>query len=313
MARFRQLLLGCALIACACDESAAPATGVLAHGDDVLGGEVVATVDGVAVRRADVAELVAGSDLSPTEALRRLEDEVLLAREAERRGYGERGEVRRVSDRLAVQVLLADIERELGPEAMPPSEVRAAFDRSNDPTREEARRGHHVVIRVPPEIPRGGEVDEAARQHAVAALTEMAYADRPEGFAGWDARTSVDAAGTTLDVFADRLPLLPFGAERQLGRVFRDAYFAGEGVGPLDAPVRTDAGWHAVVVDEIRPALQGFAAWEAEIRRQGAGQARLSRLASTVEGLREELGVEESPSGVERALRIELEGPRDGS
>jgi hypothetical protein len=92
-------------------------------------GAVVAHVDGAAIGLDEVRELCARTGLTPRDALARLEDERLLAREAAARGYQHTASVSEEARRALVQALLAqEVEAGHGPADIALSEVRARFD-----------------------------------------------------------------------------------------------------------------------------------------------------------------------------------------
>jgi hypothetical protein len=71
-----------------------------------VGGDVVSTVNGRPIRVEDVRRVVTRTDLGPRQAVRRLQEQMLLSAEARRRGYRNRRAVQRARDRAAVQALL---------------------------------------------------------------------------------------------------------------------------------------------------------------------------------------------------------------
>jgi hypothetical protein len=92
-------------------------------------GEVVARVDGSSVGLDEVRELCERMGLTPREALSRLVDERLLAKEALRRGYQRTTLSPEETKRMLVQALLArEIEARHAPESLTQAELRARFD-----------------------------------------------------------------------------------------------------------------------------------------------------------------------------------------
>src|SRR5688500_17297584 len=73
------------------------------QGDARLGGQVISTVDGVAITVGDVGRLAEAERITPREALRRLQDDLILAAEAERRGLGDDRRVEQDARRAEVQ------------------------------------------------------------------------------------------------------------------------------------------------------------------------------------------------------------------
>jgi hypothetical protein len=98
-----------------------------------VGGEVVATVDGVPITLDDVRREAEETGASPPAALRALVDRELLAGEAARLGYGDRRAVRRDVERALVQTLLAGtVEREITDASLDEAAVRAHHERARD-------------------------------------------------------------------------------------------------------------------------------------------------------------------------------------
>jgi hypothetical protein len=115
-----------------CGEEVPKATPTAAPEASEVGGRVVSTVDGQPITVEDVERVARSAELSPAEALRRLQRYHLLAGEAERRGFGANAAVRQASRKAAVQELLAmEVEA-------PPSlddedaQVRERFGRLTD-------------------------------------------------------------------------------------------------------------------------------------------------------------------------------------
>lgn len=105
----------------------------LTAGTAKVGGEVVSTVDGEPIRVRDVERVVRETGLAPEVALRRLQRGLLLAREARRRGYGDRYAVRLAVRKAEVQALLARaVEDAVPPSSISDEEVRRAFDEHRD-------------------------------------------------------------------------------------------------------------------------------------------------------------------------------------
>lgn len=100
------------------------------QGEDRVGGDVIATVDGVAIVASEVRRVTGELGATPLETLRLLEDEELLAAAAERRGFDERADVRRVERRAAVQRVLVELEQTQS-EEVTEEELESEFRRAN--------------------------------------------------------------------------------------------------------------------------------------------------------------------------------------
>ncbi len=316
--------IGC-LVGCG-DPPAPPPQTELAVGTDRVGGDILSTVDGVGIAREDVIALMQSGGFTAREALTRLQEEVLLSREAERRGYhlGARGQ--RLLDRALVQTLLAELETTHAAEDVGVAQARQIFDSQDRAmASEEARRSRHVLVRVPTDVAPGSSEDADARALAVEILTELASAEPGDAsvYERWAATERARSGADTWTVFADELPLLPRSAEGQLGTAFRDALFGvgsgplverndGQGLGPgglgvLPEPVRTEAGWHVILVDEIVPARRTFEEWQDEIRRQVADRNRVTELHQLIESLRTQVAVERNERAESIALHATFE------
>ena len=73
--------------ACGNGGSGGAVSGKHSQGHAEVGGQVISTVHGFPITVADVQGLVDASDLTPPEALRRLQEERLLIAAAEERGF----------------------------------------------------------------------------------------------------------------------------------------------------------------------------------------------------------------------------------
>lgn len=92
-------------------------------------GAVVAKVNGTEIGVDDVRELANATGLSPREALRRLEEDALLAERASAGGYQQTALLERETKRALVRALLAEaVEREVGPETITQQALQERFD-----------------------------------------------------------------------------------------------------------------------------------------------------------------------------------------
>ena len=81
-------LLGIAwLVGCGDDDGPAAPQTELPAGTDRVGGDILSTVDGVGIARDEVVALMQSGGFTAREARDRLQEEVLLSREAERCCY----------------------------------------------------------------------------------------------------------------------------------------------------------------------------------------------------------------------------------
>lgn len=238
-----------ALVA-ACEGAAPAATeaGPRARGSARVGGDVVATVDGHPITLDEVAAAAREAGVAPELALSRLEDEAILAAAAERAGFAGDPEVRRATRRAAVQALLARaVEAQITAAGFDPAELEAALDASPARfDRPERRRSTHALAVVAPGAP--AAVAAAAEAWIRALHAELVAAPDPAGALA--ARRP--EVGLPFEVAYEDEPAM--AREDAADQAYLDAIFAAAGPGLLADPVRTELGWHAVVVTEVVPA-----------------------------------------------------------
>lgn len=236
------LLLG-ASASCG-SEAEGPSHTPRARGSAVVGGEVLSTVDGYPITRAEVEHAARAANVTPSTALARLEDEAVLALAAERAGAGEDPRIAHAQRQAMVQALLArtvEVERV----EIDPAEVEAAYEAN--PARfsaPEQRRSAHVVARVEP-----GADDSAQQAWIAEVLAEL--------------QAAPDPLAATLAI--DRRPLheLPFevmvqevagmARDAPADPAYLEALFAMSAPGVVPTPVRTEMGWHVIVLTRIEP------------------------------------------------------------
>lgn len=267
------------------------------RGTDRLGGEVVATVDGRAITRREVAELARQLGAPAQEALARLEAELLLAAEARRNGIDEADDLR--VRQAAVQALLAGIEAEVTPASIPDEVVRRLYAEAGEElNRPEQRRASHVLV--------GITDDEAtAAPERLGAARALALTIRAELAAGTTSLETLRAQGArdgfTLTV--EELP--PYARTGDLEPTFLDALFAMPAPDIAPEPVRTSYGWHVIVLEEIVPALTHTVESAApELRATEAQRRRFERLQELLVELESRFGVERDERAIQRAMEL---------
>lgn len=278
--RARQLLLLALLPWCACGEGRSwlgwgRAEREHTQGHATLGGEVVSTVDGVAITVAEVQALMNASGLSARAALTRLQDERLLTGEAARRGYGDAREVVRVARQARVQALLAnDVERITVAQA----EIAAAYERQSARFHvPELRASVHVLAALPATA--SAQADAAARALAVEATVAFTASS------DWDA-TAKTFAGRTSEHFKVVVQRLPETARGGFVEPFDLALFAAIEPGAVREPVKTQYGWHAIYVTRIvSPKDVTLQQATPELRAELTADKREKQLASVLSGL----------------------------
>lgn len=256
-------------------------------------GEVVATVDGEPILLSDVEDVARRAELTPLEALRRIEDEALLHQAAVRAGVTADAEDERTVRRAMVQAYLAaEIEARITPESL--DGERVAERRARDAalfSQPERRASTHVLARRRPASarpapggaapePEGGDdaedVTEAAMARFAARVTEELRAEGDPLAAAARYRDE-NAEGRTFDIVVETLP--PARRTGDLDDAFAGALFALPAPGAVSDPVTTTFGVHVVVLTEIVPP------WSAPdpevdriVRRQLAVEARAEAL-----------------------------------
>ncbi len=253
-----------------------------------LGGDILATADGVGIHRDSITRLAEEHSLDPEEALHRLEDEALLHAEAERRGLAiPNFEVRQAAVQFWLQRFaqtpvtteITDAERE---------SARAQL------TRVERRRVSHLLIPNEGFTPvRQGEL--ASRLHRAVlggATLEEARGALPEQEA---ARVRFEA-------------LPPFSRGEQIEAPFLNAVFAATSVGPIEERVETSYGQHVIFLQEIiearNPSAEDVETALLE-RARAAEHHRLLQL--RLSELSAETGVELREEAITEALARDLE------
>ena len=210
---------------------------------------VLATAVGTTITVGEVVALAREAELTPRGALDRLIGEALLAKEAERRGYGARPEVAAAAQRAAVRAwLTAEVERAVPESSVTEQEVATTYQAQRARfSRPEARTAVHVLL---PLAPDADEARVAAAHRLTARVVAELQAVGPEAVL---ARYSADPLGVSgaFHVTAERVPELVRGGA--FDPAFLEAVFALSAPGVVPAPVRTQFGWHAIALTEIRP------------------------------------------------------------
>ncbi|MGE0787082.1 MAG: peptidyl-prolyl cis-trans isomerase [Sandaracinaceae bacterium] len=245
--RVRALSLALGLATLGCGSEAPPdAAPPLARGDAVVGGDVVATVDGVPIRLADVEAAARLGEVSPTVALRRLEDEILLARAAARAGFDD-AEARRAERRAAVQALLErDVEARIPPSAIDEAELEAAYAAAPSRfSRPEQRRSMHVWAHVPEGAP--SAIDAQAHEWIESVRARLAASPDPAGTAfAFDEHAALPFEWSVEEEE-------PLAAGDGAEGAYAQAVLAMEAPGVAPEVVRSPLGWHAIVLTRIEP------------------------------------------------------------
>jgi hypothetical protein len=233
------------------------------------------------------------------DALRRLEDEALLAREAERRGFAAHPVVREASRQAAVQALLAaEVERVEISEA----EIAAAYAKQKDRfDRAEQRGSFHVLVKP------GSRPEPAieAKARAIAARVVGELQDAMAG--GVQGREAIaeryhhrEVEG--LQLVAETVP--PYRVGGGLDKRYEQALFAIGVTGEVHPePVRSMFGWHAVALTEVVPPERTSLEEAApRLREELAAEARQAAFDALLRRLEAATPVAWRQEAVERAL-----------
>lgn len=264
-----------------CDGSGPVQMGDAQRGSAVVGGSVVSTVDGHPIELSEVEQIVSTSDLSPREALQRLQAERLLMAEADRRGYEGR-EVLEVATRALVQALLESEAQEV---VVTEAEIQAAYERDTRFRAPEQRTSAHILIKLPPDATPADEAD--ALGLAKAAIAEL-LVEPKEGFVLARYRK---LRHPRLTIKGERLPAV--AREGRFVREFEDAVFSLPEAGVVPEPVRTSFGFHAIKVIEIAPAVDiDLVGATKVLKEELLTEKRKQRVDDLLQAFRKRYGVE---------------------
>jgi len=311
----RPLALAIALCACSgpasdagdADRSALagdrPEASASAPGEPAVSGPVISTVDGAPITVDEVERVARETGLAPREALRRLQEERVLAARATAAGHADDREIVDASRRAAVRALLAErVEGEVGPDDVAAEAIAARYEAA--PARfasPERRRATHVLARLDPDAP--PEADAAAQRFARAAIERLTGAADPVAEAHALQR---ETTGRSFAVLAEDLP--PASRADAIAPEFLGALFAQREPGVVAQPVRTRFGWHAIVLLEILPAWEApREEAEAAIRDELLAELRARRLDELIRELAARTPVTRDEAAIDRLAGADLE------
>lgn len=241
-----------------------------------LAAGVVARVGATSISGADVERERSEKGGASREALDRLIAARLLAAEAERRGYGRRADVADATERVSVQVLLARrVEDEVPERSVTDADVAAAYEAAGARFRVPEQRGSlHVLVQIPRDAPEARS--NAARALCERARLELAAAtDLDAVLARWSAMH-----GGPFEIRAEHVPATaPDGG---LVAEYLTALFAIDRTHlpqVASAPVRTQFGWHAMVLTDVVPGrVTPLASVAVQLRTEVVTRRRRARL-----------------------------------
>lgn len=205
----------------------------------------VAVVDGAPILLDQVATTASELQIPPREALERLIGEQLLIGEAERRGIGDAPEVSQIARQAAVQAVLEKLVESV---VIGDQEVTEAYQRQRERFEvPEKRASLHVLFALNRKVEK--DRDEAAMRHAQGALRELLEAPEPRAI--WERYRQLGNVDE-FPIKAEEIP--PASRSDNFAPEYLDGLFSLSEAAVVPNAVRTDFGWHAIVVTEIVPA-----------------------------------------------------------
>jgi hypothetical protein len=267
-----------------CAPASAPAGEAEGSAARAEAARAVAIVDGAAIAADEVRRLAERDGLKPGEASRELVKRRLLIDEAERRGLGALSAVEKAERRALAQLVLRDLEREVGPDAVTEDVLRATYEAEREALAEPERR-LVAWVRVEPQI--GERLGDDGPALAEALLERMASED----------------LGALLRDFGEAPPAhekYRYSVEEGLVvtpdpsgvSALRAAFFAAPSPGPLEAPIVTQRGAYAAfIIGVFPPRTPSLPQAEARLRVLALERLRAEALGLLIDGLRAEHAV----------------------
>ena len=209
-------------------------------------------------------------------ALRRLLNEAALEHVAASRGYADSRVVRRGLDRASVHVFLRTaIESAVIEDDISTDDVEKYYvEHQHRFNHAERRASAHLLARVEPGA--SAHEWESQRRYVARLLPRLQQASEPVQELFALARGQADK-----DVVAEVVSPLP--ADSEQARPYANALFEATGPGIIPHPIRTEHGWHAIVVTHIEGAkAKSLEEATEEIRSQLVSDRRSRELAGHV-------------------------------
>ena len=284
----------------ACEQPAAESGPAAKQAEHSASGVIVARVNGEPITLAEVEELAQATELTPAEALARLEEERVLAAYAQEKGYAQDAQAARELKKARVRAILkVAVEQGTAPEDVTQAEVAARFEKVKQrDERPELRGVTHVLFKT--DLPSN---ESKARAEAEALLREVSAKGSIE-----EQRALLDAVPAKGDYHG--LPVVREAIEARkdaLEAPFADAAFALGEPGLVSRVARTTYGFHVILVRDITPPFRlVLAEHEAAIRTQISIEKRQAALAKLVE----ELKLKDAPQLDEEFVRRVLADDR---
>lgn len=274
-----------------------PATAVPSTAAGLPAGEVVATVDGVAITASRVAELAEATGLPPRTAVDRLVEFELLAAEARRRGLERDPDARAAGRKAMVQRYLAEeFEATHRIEDMPEAMLRKAYEQNIRMfVRPRLRKVAHILVEAP--AGRTSPADRAlARRLGQKVRTDAAKVHDLDGFLalGRSLEGTLPLPVRTEDLqtyIAERAPLDP---------AFIEGALSLDRVGEVSPPVESSFGTHVIFLKAVEePIDRSFE----EVRDEVAGQEHPFWMKAELERLVDRLRLSTRVTGWSGELR----------
>lgn len=238
--------------------------------------------------------------MAPQDALARLTAERLLEDEAERRGYGARLETEQVARQALVQALLERAVEQAPETQVSQTEIDAAYvaarERFEVP---EQRTATHVLAALPRQP--SADQDRDARAFIADAIRRLQ--------AGGDREATLNALAAEppgdFSVQVQQLPAAP--AHGMFVQEFAEALFSLSAPGVVPEPVRTQFGYHAIVLTHIEPAhATPRAEADATLRSELETKKRKVRADALLLGLKDRTHITYAPDGAKLLADLEL-------
>jgi peptidyl-prolyl cis-trans isomerase C len=292
------LALWSAIAAAGCGDkpAAAPVSGAGQRAEASKSGkagdeQVLARIDGQVITAAELQERLDALDpysrsrfSAPEQKRKFLENMVrfeVLAREAQSRGYDRDPEVQRALKNQMISTLLQkELDDKLKPEDIPAPEVERYY------------REHPEEFKQPEQVRISQVFSADAAKAERAAAAARALQGKPEAekaFRELVAQLSEDedskSRGGDLTFFDRNTAMYP--------RPLVEAAFALGGVGQVSAPVKTERGYHVLMLTQRRPGFtRALPEVTRDIRRQLIRDRRAKKMEELVAEMRKRLKVE---------------------
>ena len=251
-----------------------------------ISGDVVSRVDGSAIGTHEVERLAQVGNLPPDAALSRLQAERLLGQEAKSRGYERQAQTELLAREALVQELLIDA---VEPVEVSTAELEAEYETQKARFKQpEKRRSVHIL--ATPDPAGGQEAARRAEAFIQKTIEGLLFSREPEA-------ALAAASGATDPAFKVAVQELPLAADDgTFVPEFSRALFAARAPGVVPNVVKTQYGYHAILISEIVPAREEpqSVAFET-LRREIATRKQAQRLDALLTDLRKRTPVKFAP------------------